>query len=151
MAALNAKSVTKLDSGRQEPCTAELVVNFSDVAGNSGNAIKGIWLPEGAVLDKVGVVVITPFNSATSDTIALAFESDSSAILAATSIAAAGRTAASETNLGVMRSAPDYIDYTWTGVGAVPTAGPIAIRATYTLAGKAQFNHGKDGVPPGLS
>lgn len=151
MAALNGLAVTKLDSGRQHSVTAELIVNFSDLAGNSGNPVKGIYLPEGAVLDKAGFVVITPFNSATSDTLALKFESDSSTILAATSIAAAGRAAATETNLGIARSVQDYVDYVWTGVGAIPTAGQVAIRVTYTMTGKSVYNHGFDGVPPGLS
>lgn len=151
MAALNAAAVTKLVSDRGHVYTAELVLNFSDLVGKSGTAIKGIWLPPGAILTKVGFLAIVAFNSATSDTLSIQRESDSSVVLAATSIATLNaRAVAAEAALGGV-SVGDYLDFTWTGVGAIPTAGQVRICAHYELQGHSELNHGKDGVPPGLS
>lgn len=148
-----ANKVLKLDSGRQEPINGEFDLLVADaLLVASGVRTRFAWIPQGAILLNLRIVVETGFDSVTSDTLAIAWD-DGTAILAATDIhtGATARVAASEANLGLQRTADDYLTLTWTGVGTAPTVGKVRVLFSYQIEGRALFNEGKDGVPPGLS
>lgn len=143
MAGLN---LLKLDSGRQAPIVAHKKLTYDQLLGQSGNQARGIFVPQGAQLLSVTVDVETAWNSATSDTLTLKDEAGNT-ILAATSIAAASRFAATAANLGAIRTASDYVGFVWTGVGDAPTAGELHVWVTYAIVDRDLFNEGLDGYP----
>lgn len=129
------------NKGRQTPIEAYVDITFSDLAGLSGTATEAIDLPVGAQVVGGDLTVYTAFNSATSDVITVGDAVTANRYLASTSIAATGRTALTLTGYQTL-STSNKVRVTWTGVGAVPTAGSIRLRVAYIVNKRAAFSQG---------
>lgn len=130
-------SITK-KSGRQSPLVAMVDINFSDIA--NGVAAAAIQLPGNAIVTGGDVTVITPFNSATSDAIAVGDAGSANRYLAAGNIHAAGQAALVPTGYAMPNTGD--LTVTWTGVGAAPTAGKVRLRVEYVVDGRAMTSQG---------
>lgn len=127
-------AITK-SAGRQEVISAVVEINFGDVT--DAVAVEAVDLPEGAVVVGGSLVARTAFNSATSDTMAVAVDSET--LLAATNIAATGSTPFTAGTVAAL-AAPNTVDVTWDGTGAVPTAGQVVLIVNYVVEGRACFS-----------
>jgi len=121
------------NTGRQWPLSARQPFDFSQMV--SGTAVPAIDLPVGAIVLAGSMVISEVFNSATSDTIAV---SGGGASVAATSVAALGRTALVVD--GVEQALSTTVDLTWTGAGAVPTTGRGYVEVQYIITSRANEN-----------
>jgi hypothetical protein len=128
-----------LNSGRQDILSAVQDINFGDMV--SGVAQDAVELPNGAIVIGGALAVETPFNSATSDTLAVTGVWGET-LLAATSIAAAGVAALVPSNGKAKTNAAASVKATWTGAGAAPTAGKVRIIVNYVVTSRAHHSHG---------
>jgi len=124
------------DSGRQWPLTARVDFGYSDLT--SGSDDVALTLPGGATVIGGELMLDTAFNSATSDVATIGDAGSATRYLSSTSIAATGRTALALS--GYTTTAPTDVNVSWTGVGAVPTAGAGTLTVTYVLAGRSNEN-----------
>lgn len=143
------------NSARQHAYTAMERVKFSDIVnGVPFNLFTK--LPNNVVPLALDVIVLTPFNSATSDVLDLGFAARGNA---AAPIAAVGNAYKNDADLkgsaagtkipatslpGVINDAGGGIQITgtWVGVGAAPTQGEFAVVATLIEDGREQFSQG---------
>lgn len=143
------------NSARQHAYTATERIKFSDIA--SGVAFNLFTkLPNGVIALAIDVIVLTPFNSATSDVLDIghAAAGNAAAPIAASANAykndadlkgsAAGTKIAATTLPGLIDDAGGglQITGTWTGVGAAPTQGEFLVVATLIEDGREQFSQG---------
>jgi hypothetical protein len=131
-----------LSQGRQYKLIADLPITFTDLAGLSGAAQDAVKLPSGAVVHDVRVVTDTAFNSATSDTLSVGDAASATRYINAnaTVLRTAGLTqdaAAASKGFKYTASAGGVVRVTWTGVGAVPTAGAFRLYVEYSVDNKA--------------
>ena len=126
----------KKNSGRQEVIRAYVDIAYSDLV--SGAAAEAIDLPVGAQVVDGEIVRDTAFNSATSDNIVVGDSGVANRYLASTSIATTGRVALTPTGFRTT-SATRKVTVTWTGVGAVPTAGQLRLGIGYIVNNRAAF------------
>lgn len=127
----------KKDSGRQDTTGAVVEINFSDLT--SGVAQAAVEMPANSVVVGGCLGVETPFNSATSDTMAVT-DATGATILAATSVHAAG--GAALTPKGGMATVQGNISVLWTGVGAPPTQGKVLLAVQYLTKGRTDYSQG---------
>lgn len=131
----------KKNSGRQELVCAYVDIDFSDLAGLSGVDAPAIDLPVGAVVVSGDVVVLTAFNSATSDVLDVGDAVSQNRYVNDVNIHATGRTALVPT--GYQHTASDNkLSVRWVGVGTVPTAGKVRVSVQYQVIGRAAFSQG---------
>ncbi|MBT8448163.1 MAG: hypothetical protein KJO69_00640 [Gammaproteobacteria bacterium] len=128
-------AITK-NVGRQEVISAAVTIGYADVV--DATAVEAINLPEGAIVVGGALVVREVFNSATSDTIAVAVNSE--ALLAATDVTALGSTLLTAGSAAALLA--DTVDVTWDGTGAVPTTGSVVLIVNYVVEGRAAFSEG---------
>lgn len=128
--------ITK-DSARQDTTAAVVEIDYSDLV--NGVAAAAIELPANSIVVGGVLGVVTPFNSATSDTMAVT-DPKGDAILAATNIHAAG--GASLTPKCGKATVQGNVTVTWVGVGAAPTAGKVRLALLYITVGRADYNQG---------
>lgn len=131
-------AITK-NKGRQEPISAYVDVAYSDLT--SATAAVAMDLPVGAVVTGGAVMVDTAFNSATSDVLVVGDALSANRYKSSYSIAAAGLTALVPTGYQTLPTS-NQIKVTWTGVGAVPTAGAFTLRVDYYVRKRAAFTQG---------
>lgn len=129
--------ITK-NSDRQYPLSAEVAFTYADVA--SGVFAPAIEVPPGAVVTGGVLVVDTPFNSVTSDTLTVGDAATGDRYAVGVNGAAAGGTALGATGLEYAQT--DNVGITWTGVGGAPTQGAGRLLVTYQRAGRANENQG---------
>lgn len=130
-------SITK-DSGRQNRLVAMVEIDFDDIV--TGVAAPAIELPGGAIVVGGAVTVITPFNSVTSDVLAVGDSVSGNRYLAAGNIHVAGRVALIPTGY-VMPNVGD-LSVTLTAVGGGLSAGKVRIEVEYVVEGRAFTNQG---------
>ncbi len=121
------------NNGRQWPLVARQPFDFSQMT--TGAAVPAINLPAGAIVLAGSMVISEVFNSATSDTIAVAGGGASVAATAATTL---GRTALAVN--GSEQALHTTVDLTWVGVGAVPTTGRGYVEVQYIITSRANEN-----------
>jgi hypothetical protein len=131
-------AITK-NSGRQELIQAYVDINFGDLT--SGADAPAIDLPRNAVIVGGSVVVVTPFNSATSDVLDVGDASSENRYVNDVNIHTAGLTALVPTGFVTTTSEPS-VTVRWTGVGAAPTAGQVRLSVQYYVKGRAAFSQG---------
>jgi hypothetical protein len=132
--------ITK-NRGRQGVTSAYVDILFSDLAGLSGTAAEAIDLPVGAQVVGGDVVVNAAFNSATSDVIVVGDALSANRYYASASIAALGRNPLLTPGYQTLATS-NKVRVTWTGVGAVPTAGSVRLRVDYIVNKRAAFSQG---------
>lgn len=137
-------ALTKV-SGRQEVIAAVLPFAFADLAGLSGVYNAAIDVPNKATVLSARIAMDVAFNSATSDTFSIGRKVGAAAALPVAYSAAAAIAAGAQQN-GVMTgekfTSPGSVGLTWTGVGAVPTAGSGRMIVEYVVEGRAGFSQG---------
>lgn len=120
-----------LDSGRQYPLVIEFDIAFDDLV--SGVSTKIADLPPNALIIEGSIVVITAFDSATSDTLDVGTLLDPNRFIASPlDITALGFTALVPTEF-ISSEADAEIHATWVGVGAAPTAGLVKVVIQYIV------------------
>lgn len=130
--------ITK-NRGRQSPITASVEFTFANIV--SGAAEEAIDLPAGAIVTGGDIVVMTAFNSATSDVIVVGDSASANRYYASASIATAGRNPLVITGYRTLTTT-NRIRVTWTGSGAAPTAGAIRLTVTYIVDKRVSFSQG---------
>lgn len=131
-------AITK-NRGRQHVSSAYVDISYADLA--SGVAAEAIDLPIGAQVVGGDVVVNTAFNSGTSDVMVVGDALVANRYYASASIAAAGRNALLVTGYQSLHTS-NKVRVTWTGVGAVPSAGSVRLRVDYIVNKRAMFTQG---------
>ncbi len=119
--------------------------NSAGIADGTGSSLSGIAfnlfeLPAGAIVTGGDVKVLTAFNSGTSDVLSIGDSGSATRYLSSQSIASAARTALTIPNR--QSATTEKVLATWTGVGAVPTAGQAHITLSYIIPGRAFENQG---------
>lgn len=137
----------KIKSGRQEALSAILDINFADPSyGVSENAIE---VPANAIVIGGDVVVITPFNSATTATLTLGDATVATRYANAVDLKTAGRTALTLT--GYKHASIEQLKSLIEQTGAAATAGQARITLNYLVDGRVCTTQGLDfraaGVP----
>jgi hypothetical protein len=118
------------DSDRQDVLTARVRITFDDVTDLV--AEPAIDVPAGAVYAGGWVDIITPFNSATTDTLDVGDGDDPDRYSATPiNIAAAAGTRSMLDDIYGRYAEKDTIDVVWDGTGAVPTAGEVELVFQY--------------------
>lgn len=122
----------KLNSSRQYPLIATVVVNYDDIT--SGVAEMAVSLPGGARVLGGRVGVTTAMDSGTSDAITVGDSTTANKYLTSTSIAATGLTefTAVDDEAGSL----DDIYITVTSVGTAATAGTFFVEVEYIIDGR---------------
>lgn len=123
-------------SARQYPLVAFVTIGYADVT--DAVAENAIDIPAGAKVISADLDVTTAWNSATSDTGALA---GAGVTLAATTIAAAGSVSGVSLDGSTVGAGGATITFTWDGTGAVPTAGEAVLSVTYILEDRSNENY----------
>lgn len=126
-------------NGRQPLEVAYVDIGFADLI--SGTAVNALELPPNAVVTGGDIVVNTAWNSATSDVATVGDATVANRYYASASIAATGRNALVATGF-IATSTQRYVTVTWTGVGAVPTAGSLRLRVDYFVKTRSQWAQG---------
>lgn len=140
-------ALKKATRGAQRVQMSEFVANYNDTAVDAvTGATKGFGttiaenlvfdsnlLPVGAVITQGELIVETAGVGPTAYTVAIG-TSDGTALLAATSILATGRTVF--TTLGLAANAGVNIRITMASTVAVATAGKFRVRVYFTIDGK---------------
>ena len=95
----------------------------------SGSAVNIDYLPAGAVVVGASAVVVTAFNSATSDVLDIGTSGDGDGFATDLDISAVGLKAADElaTSNDLYASTATLLTATWTGAGTAPTAGHVVV------------------------
>lgn len=125
-------------SDRQYPLSAMARFTFADLV--SGTAAPVVELPPGAVVTGGMLVIETPFDSATSDTLVVGDADTADRYASAVDGQAAAATALTLT--GLVTTTTTDIALTWTGVGAAPTQGAGYLVVTYIREDRSQENQG---------
>lgn len=102
-------------------------------------------LPNGVTPIALGVIILTPFDSATSDLLDIGNAAVADAYKADLSIAAAAGTKAECSVLpGLINEDAGglQLQATWTGAGAAPTEGEVLIYGTFMEENREQFTQG---------
>ena len=129
----------KKNVGRQELIVATMTIDFSDPTAY-GTAEDALDLPGGAVVTGGDVVVITPWNSATSATLSLGDVADADRYAAAVDLKTAGRTALTVT--GYQTPIAESIKALLTQAGAGATVGLARVTVHYYVQGRSAFTQG---------
>lgn len=139
-------AITK-DINRQCVMSALLTLDFTAATGNmvgvaSGVAQAAFSMPPNCIVTGGSVVTRTAVNSATSDVLSVGDAGLATRYLSASNIHATGIAALVPTGYltpGNTPSASGDITVTWTGVGAVPTAGSVQVRVDYVQVGRGEY------------
>ena len=129
--------ITK-DSARQDVACAIVPFTYADFV--SGTFNPAAELPIGAIIVGGAVRIDTAFNSATSDVLGVGISTSTAKYGSAFNIHAAGSFPL--TGLGIKEADKIDIGLTWTGVGAVPTAGAGRLVVMYAKASKVEWSQG---------
>jgi hypothetical protein len=126
-------------TARQYRLVADFPLNFADFAGLSGVAQAAVKLPAGAVVHGGRVFTDTAYNSATSDTLSIGDAGSATRFVNAN--ATVLRTAGVQAEFAAAGNGVKYVAggtvlISWTGVGAVPTAGASRVYIEYSVDGK---------------
>lgn len=134
----------KRKSGRQHLQHAEVEINYNDIV--SGAAERAIDLPAGAILHGGDVVILTPFNSATSDVARVGDVTNNNRYASADiNLAAAAGTRTALTLTGYVATTTEpAVTFKWTGVGAAPSAGKVRLSVLYSVQGRVLHGQGLD-------
>ena len=137
-------AITK-DINRQCVMSALLTLDFTsagNMVGASGVAQAAFSMPPNCIVTGGAVVTRTAVNSATSDVLSVGDAGSANRYLSASSIHATGIAALVPTGYltpGNTPSASGDITVTWTGVGAVPTAGSVQVRVDFVQVGRGEY------------
>ena len=122
---------------RQEVIAAYVDFAFGDLTTTV--AIDAIQLPANAKIVGGQLDVTTAWNSATSDVAVVKIGAET--VLASTSVAAAGSNPFGDSQ-AIKTTAEADVTITWTGAGAVPSAGVGSLTVLYIVEGRACFAQG---------
>ena len=128
----------KANVGRQEVISASVDIDLAEAALVTGVAQNAIQLPPGAYALGGQVDVLVAFDSATSDVADVAIGSE--VLLAAGDVSALG--SVDVVGNAVKATAPVWVTFEWTGVGAAPTVGKVRLSVQYVVDGRACFSEG---------
>lgn len=130
----------KKNPSRQELIVAHLLIGFADPKAY-GTAEDALELPGNAVVVGGDITVLTPWNSATSATLALGDAANGTRYTAAAiDLKTAGRTALTLT--GYKHSVTESLKALATQAGAAATAGQARITVLYCVEGRSEFTQG---------
>jgi hypothetical protein len=127
-----------LNPGRQEPIVARVDFDYTQLS--NGHTVPAIQVPAGAVITHGGIVINTPWNSATTDTLGIGDAASPSRYHTAINAQATGYTALQPT--GFPYSSMSQVAVSWIGTGATPTAGSATLWVEYLVIGRALFSEG---------
>ncbi|GAA5785665.1 hypothetical protein [Chitiniphilus shinanonensis] len=125
-------------AGRQHVASAEVIITAAGLV--SGQAYHAIDTLQGTEIIGGEVVVVTPFNSATTDVIDIGAGATGSRYLNDGNIHAAGRVPLVPT--GYRHAGGEPITVTWVGTGAAPTAGEVRLVIQYIEQDREHFTIG---------
>lgn len=130
---------------RQEVICAFIPFSFADLAGLSGVFAPACEVPVSALVLSTRLVMLTAFNSATSDAFSVGDQTLPAAPTPVSFTASAavpvGTPQVGAAN-GKVYTANAQVGITWTGVGAVPTAGNGLLIVEYVSRNRGQFAQG---------
>ena len=121
-----------LVTDRQTVLSAEVTINLGDVTTDV--AENAFLLPTGATVVGGDIVVVTAFDSGTSDVISVGDTSVTTRYASSVSIASAARTALTLT--GFRTTAPTYVRIVLTHTGTAATTGKVRVRVEYVVEGR---------------
>lgn len=132
----------KKNANRQDVSVAYLDINFGDPTAY-GTAENAIELPVNAVVCGGDAVILTPFNSATANTLTLGDSVTANRYLAAIDLKAAAGTRTALSGLGTQITASiNQLRANLAQTGGVPTAGSVRISVQYYATNRANFTQG---------
>lgn len=131
----------KIKSGRQEPLTGILEINFADLAGLSG-ANDAFEVPANAIVTGGELVVVTAWTTTSTATLALGDTGSATRYLAATSLKSAARTALTLT--GYKHTVAEMLKATIALADEDAAAGDARLRVEYVVLGRSCVNQGLD-------
>lgn len=130
-------------AGRQDELIAQAVINFADIAGQSGVYQPAVDLPPNAIVTGGHLGFETPFNSATSDTFSIGQQVSGAGAVANTYAAgAAGGAVVPVIPTMKKNTKSATVGIVWTGVGAVPTQGQARLTVKYIIDNRAHSTEG---------
>lgn len=131
-------AITK-NSGRQELVAAYVDFTYADLTNNV--AVDAMDLPVGAVVVDAEIIVGTAWNSATSDVIDIGDSGSTTRYATDLNIHTTGVKAATPTGYSHLVTT-NKLQLTWTGVGAVPTAGSGRLQVRYFVEKRSTHSIG---------
>ena len=132
-----------INSGRQNKVVAEQRVKFSDLV--SGVALAALYLPPGAHSITGSVIPLTPFNSATTDTLDVGTQGTGAAYGNDLDIAASAALPLS--GLPPVLTDGEWVYVNWTGTGAAPSEGEFLLTVEYAVLDRSQYDIGVNRAP----
>lgn len=126
----------KISDGRQDSLWAVQTINFNDLTSSVATVVMN--LPIGAVVVGGAIVVNTPFNSATNDTLSLGDSASATRYINAAAIRTSARGAIALSGYKTTATTRQMLA-TWTGTGAAPTAGSLDLHVEYIVIDRAEW------------
>jgi len=131
-------------ASRQTVYSAHERVKLADIeSGVAFNVFSK--LPNGVIPIALAVIILTPFDSATSDLLDIGTAADPDAYKADVNVAAAAGTKVDATTLpGLINEASGglQLQATWTGTGTAPTEGEFLIVGQFIEDSREHFTQG---------
>lgn len=130
--------------GRQDTIVAQVAFQFSDLTSGAYDA--AVEVPSGAIVTGGYLAITTIFNSATDDKFSIGDKEGIATAVKTTyaaqsaDITAPGIVAIVPT--GKKYASPGTVGVSWTGTGAVPSAGAGRLVVEYIRDGRAAFTQG---------
>lgn len=128
-------AISKL-RGRQYPLTAVSDrILYSDLTSGAASVI--VELPGNAIVTGGQVLVLTAFDSATSDVLDVGDSDDPNRFTASQiDLTATGSAELTVGTANALYSVPTDVEVVWTGTGAAPSAGEFLVILEYVIEGR---------------